>query len=230
MTRRQPPYTGEPPRDLSDHPFYGLDIDEEQMAFRDAIWDAGNLLVVCNACAGTGKTTIAIATGNLLVEYRRYRRMIYIANPVQEGRLGYLPGTVGEKSSVYAEPLYGALSAIGIPLSSVSPDSISVEKYSDMYIQFTTPVYLRGTNISESVVVIDEAQNYSMSDLRKTLTRIKDSCKVIMIGHTGQIDTAHNDGAFQKYLDSASQQPFAKVCTLTHNHRGVLSAWADSVL
>ena len=107
MTRRQPPYTGEPPRDLYDHPFYGLDLDEEQMVFRDAIWDAGNLLVVCNAYAGTGKTTIAIATGNLLVEYRRYRRMIYVANPVQEGRLGYLPGTVGEKSSVYAEPLYG---------------------------------------------------------------------------------------------------------------------------
>ena len=43
------------PKDLNNHPFYGLDLDDEQKAFRDVIWDNEHLIVFCNAKAGTGK-------------------------------------------------------------------------------------------------------------------------------------------------------------------------------
>lgn len=59
------------PITLADHPFYGLRLDEQQKAFRDAIWSKEKLIVFCNAKAGTGKTLIATATANLLYEYGR---------------------------------------------------------------------------------------------------------------------------------------------------------------
>ena len=229
MKRIPPSYRDDPPETLERHPFYGFTLSEEQRAFRDAIWDPASLLIICNARAGTGKTMVSVATGNLLVEYRRYRRLVYIATPVQEGRLGYLPGTVSEKSSVYAEPLFGALTAIGISPTAVASDSVSADKFSDQYIQFITPVYLRGANIRESVVIVDEAQNFSMTDLKKVLTRVQDDCKVILIGHTGQSDIPGGGNAFSAYLKAAREQPFARVCELTQNFRGVLSNWADSI-
>lgn len=57
--------------------FYGLVTDQEQRKFRDAIWREDNIVTICNAKAGTGKTTIALATANLLYEYERYHGIVY---------------------------------------------------------------------------------------------------------------------------------------------------------
>ncbi len=68
---------GDPPKTLKNHPFYGLKLDEDQLIFRDAIWDPKNLIVFANCKAGTGKTLIAVATANLLVQYGFYDGIIY---------------------------------------------------------------------------------------------------------------------------------------------------------
>ena len=81
----------EAPKDLNDSLFYGLELDNEQKIFRDAIWDEEHLIVFCNAKAGTGKTLIATATANLLVQYGRYDGIVYISSPTQEEKLGFLP-------------------------------------------------------------------------------------------------------------------------------------------
>ena len=65
----------EAPQNLSEHPFYGLVLDEQQKNFRDAIWDDSKLIVFCNAKAGTGKTLIATATANLLCGYGKYEEI-----------------------------------------------------------------------------------------------------------------------------------------------------------
>ena len=101
------------PITLSKHPFYGLQLDEQQQAFRDAIWNKDKLIVFCNAKAGTGKTLIATATANLLYEYGRSNGIVYIASPTQEQKQGYLKGTIEEKSEPYFEPFYEALLNIG---------------------------------------------------------------------------------------------------------------------
>lgn len=73
------PIKPQPPTTLDDNPFYGIQCDEYQKQFRDAIWNPEKLIVFCNAKAGTGKTTIATATANLLCEYGLYDGIIYIA-------------------------------------------------------------------------------------------------------------------------------------------------------
>ena len=61
------------------------------------------------------------------------------------------------------------------------------------------------------------------------LTRIHDSCKVIVIGHGGQIDIAGQSG-FRMYLEHFRSREWCRVCTLEHNYRGQISRWADSIV
>ena len=64
------------PKDLSDHPFYGLSLDDNQIFFRDSIWSDGKRIIFCNARAGTGKTTIALGVAYLLYCYKNYDGVI----------------------------------------------------------------------------------------------------------------------------------------------------------
>lgn len=85
------------PITLSEHPFYGLRLDEQQKIFRDAIWSKEKLVVFCNAKAGTGKTLIATATANLLYEYGRSQGIVYIASPTQEQKTRFPKGNYRRK-------------------------------------------------------------------------------------------------------------------------------------
>ena len=228
------------PKTLKDQPFYGLDLDPEQEIFRDAIWDPEKTIIVCNCKAGVGKSTIAVGTANLLVLYGRYDGIIYIMSPTQEERMGYLPGTLEEKSAPYMQPLLDAMITLGIPeFALLTDDNIKGAKSGDAYIQFMTETYLRGCNLENKVIIIDEAANFYFDSLKKTLTRIHDNAKVILIGHSGQCDILKHPErsgfvpyieAFQKEVDENG--PHAKnisICQLTQNHRGWLSTFCDNV-
>ncbi|MCM1220772.1 MAG: PhoH family protein, partial [Lachnospiraceae bacterium] len=129
------------PRNLSEHPFYGLKLDEYQKAFRDAIWNPDKLIVFCNAKAGTGKTTIATATADLLCQYGLYDGIVYIAAPTQEQKQGYLAGSIEEKSEPYFEPFYEALQKIGVNINTVMYDNIMNEKNGTAYIRCVTHTF-----------------------------------------------------------------------------------------
>ena len=220
-----------PPQSLQGHQFYGLELDEQQMVFRDAIWNPDKLIVFCNAKAGTGKTTIAAATANLLCEYGLYDGIVYIASPTQEQKQGYLAGSIEEKSEPYFEPFYQALEKIGVNMDTASFGDIMNEKNGTAYIRCMTHTFLRGTNFEKKVVIIDEAQNYYFDELMKVLTRIHDNCKVIVIGHDGQIDLFKNPerSGFVRYLNWFAPDERCAVCELTKNYRGWISRHADAL-
>lgn len=223
---------GEAPQTLTKHQFYGFKLDEQQKEFRDAIWNDDNLIVFANARAGTGKTLIAVATANLLVQYGKYKGIVYIVSPVQESKSGFLPGDADEKTRVYAEPLYDALSKIGVNAhTAVNQESIMNQKEGTGYIDCLSHLWLRGCNLENKVIIIDESQNMYVDELKKVLTRIADNSKTIVIGHTGQCDLYHNkeNSGFAPYIEHFKDQPYAKVCELTKNYRGVVSNHADEL-
>lgn len=221
-----------PPESLENHPFWGLQLNKEQKAFREAIWSKDKLIVFCNSCAGTGKTLVASATANLLVLYKRYNGIVYIAAPTQEQKQGYLKGTLEEKSEPYFEPFYQALEKIGINLNISTYSDIMNEKNGTAYIECLTHTFLRGCNFENKVVIIDEAQNYYTDELKKVLTRIHDNCKVIVIGHSGQIDLYTNpqNSGFERYLKHFEGNEQCAVCSLTQNYRGWISRCADELI
>ena len=212
-------------------PFYTFTLDDEQREFVNAIKDRSKTIVFCDAPAGTGKTTLAMGAANLLYHDKRYGMdgIVYIVSPYGEQRQGYLPGGITEKSEVYYEPAYQAMIAVDMkPKTVVSHESMTVKQKEDAYVKLLTHTFLRGTNLQKKVVILDESQNYTVEELKKVLTRIHDDCKVIVIGHTGQIDIRGGSG-FQKYMEHFEGHEKCAVCRLTTNHRGWLSTYADAL-
>lgn len=226
-----PEFYGEPPKSLNEHPFYGLRLDEEQQKFANAIWSPDIDIVFCNARAGTGKTTIATGVANLLIQYGIFSNLVYIMSPYGERKQGWLPGTITEKSSVYFEAFYQALITCGVnPITAINDESMVNQKNGTGFITCITDTFLRGTNLDNTVVIIDEAQNYTTAQLKKTLTRIGTQVKVIVIGHELQCDLEHpRESGFMKYIKHFEPQERAAICNLTINHRGWISQCADEV-
>ena len=220
-----------PPETLSEHPFYGMRLTEEQLAFANTIWDDDIDIIFCNAKAGTGKTTIATGVANLLVEYGFFKNIYYIMSPYGERKQGWLPGSISEKSAVYFEPFYQALVTCNInPYTAVNEENILNQKTGTGYITCSTDTFMRGMNLDDAVIILDEAQNYTVAQLKKVLTRVGKKTKVIIIGHDLQcdLDTKSHSG-FVKYINHFSDRERAAICTLTENHRSWVSQWADEL-
>ena len=93
-----------------------------------------------------------------------------------------------------------------------------------------THTFLRGTNLKRKVIILDEAQNYTVADLKKTLTRCSDDCKVIVVGHDKQCDLKNKStSGFIKYIEHFRNHERCEICELTINHRGWLSQFADEL-
>lgn len=226
----EPDYSNAPAT-LTNHIFFGMQLDEEQRKFRDAIWNPEKLIVFCDAKAGSGKTQIAVMTADLLCQYHRYNGIVYITAPVQEGKIGFLPGTVQEKLEVYNEPFYQAAEKANMDVQHMCYSDIDNEKNGTAYVRCMSHNYLRGCNFENKVVIIDEAQNFYMDELKKVLTRMHDNCKVIVIGHTGQIDLYHHpeNSGFAPYIKHFEDVEWAEICHLTKNYRGKISNHADTL-
>lgn len=229
--RSVPEYYGDLPTTVRDRPFYDLQLDEEQIVFADTMLNPEIDIVFCNARAGTGKSTVSVGVANMLVQYGAFSNIIYIMSPYGERKQGWLPGTITEKSSVYFEAFYQALVTCNInPQSAVNDDSMVNQKNGSGFITCITDTFLRGSNLDDAVVIIDEAQNYTVPQLKKTLTRIGKKAKVIVIGHELQCDLDNPElSGFMTYLEHFKDMPRAAVCTLTKNHRSWISQHADEV-
>ncbi len=205
---------------------YAHKLTDEQKEYVDSIFD--KRLTIVNARSGTGKTTLAVACAKIIG-----KPLLYTFSPVEEDKLGYTPGSVEEKESKYTQPLKDALLEINEDPFKViaSEDNVDNLKQGNCWVEAKSHVFARGTNIKGKCVIIDEAQNFTKSDLRKLLTRIHDDCTVIMIGHTGQIDLPREqDSGFKPYIEHFRKKDYSHVCELSWNFRGVLANDADELL
>jgi phosphate starvation-inducible PhoH-like protein len=132
--------------------------------------------------AGTGKTYTAIALAVAAFKSKAVRRIILTRPAVEAGeKLGFLPGDMKEKLDPYLQPLYDALN-----------DMIPPKKLADLMdagtIQIAPLAYMRGRTLDNAFVILDEAQNATVSQLKMFLTRMGRSAKFIVTGDLTQID------------------------------------------
>ena len=204
--------------------FYGFQLTLEQRHYVDSIFD--NQITFVNAKAGTGKTTLAVGVARILD-----KPLVYTFSPIEEGSMGFTPGTVEEKESKYIQPLVDAL----IEIREDPRFAIKSEKNPDMinenaWVEAKSHTFLRGSNIKDSTVIIDEAQNLTRGELKKVLTRVHSTTKVIVIGHDKQNDLKNPaKSGFVPYLNHFRNEPYAGVCELTLNFRGRLASKADDL-
>ena len=155
----------------NDDIFYGLILNEDQEKFKEAIMSEEYNVVLADATAGSGKTLIAVACANLLINReKRYDSAVFLFPTVEEASLGYRPGNTSEKESDYLEPLYDALTKINeVPRQAISSD-IS-EKNGTAWITARSATFMRGINLEKKVVIIDECQNMSIPIIKRIISR-----------------------------------------------------------
>ena len=132
--------------------------------------------------AGTGKTYLAVASAVDALENDQVRRIVLVRPAVEAGeRLGFLPGDLAQKVDPYLRPMYDALY-----------DMIGAERVTQLIdrnvIEVAPLAFMRGRSLNESVVILDEAQNTSIEQMKMFLTRIGFGSRAVVTGDVTQID------------------------------------------
>ena len=141
-----------------------------------------NDLIFAIGPAGTGKTYTAIALAVRALKNKEIRKIILSRPAVEAGEnLGFLPGDLKEKIDPYLQPLYDALQDM------IPPKKLE-EFLKDGTIQIAPLAFMRGRTLSNAYVILDEAQNTTVNQLKMFLTRMGLNAKFIITGDITQID------------------------------------------
>lgn len=139
-------------------------------------------LVICSGPAGSGKTFLGVAMAVKAFRNKEVSRIILTRPAVEAGeRLGFLPGDIEEKVNPYMRPIYDALTVLlGNEL---------FEKYYDKGLIEVSPLaFMRGRNLDDAFVLLDEAQNTTTEQMKMFLTRLGLNCRACVCGDFTQID------------------------------------------
>lgn len=143
--------------------------------------------------AGTGKTYLAMAMAVNALKAHDVERIILTRPAVEAGeKLGFLPGALEDKVDPYLRPLYDALyDLLG---------SESVEKYRERgNIEVAPLAYMRGRTLSQSFIILDEAQNSTYEQMKMALTRIGEGSKMVVTGDETQVDLGRGQRSGLKF-------------------------------
>ena len=167
--------------------------NKEQMFAFNLLLDPNIPIVTLVGKAGWGKTLLAIAAGlDQVLDQERYKKLI-VSRPVQPlGKdIGYLPGSMEEKMRPWLMPIQDNIDF----LLNGKKENMNMF-FDDGTIQIEALTYIRGRSISNAFMIIDEAQNLTIHELKTIITRVGENTKIVLTGDIEQIDSA--------YLDSTS--------------------------
>ena len=168
--------------------------NKEQSFAIDLLLDPNIPIVSLIGAAGCGKTLLAVAAGLEQVLEEGSQEPIYnklvVSRPVMPmGRdIGFLPGTLEEKMAPWLAPVQDNLQFL------MGNDKVLLEMYAEKgIIEIEALTYIRGRSIANSFIIIDEAQNLSVHELKTIITRVGEGTKIVLTGDIEQIDTVYLD-------------------------------------
>ena len=145
-----------------------------------------NDLLFVSGPAGTGKTYVAVCLAVKALKNKEVKRIILTRPAVESGEsLGFLPGDLNEKIDPYMAPLYDALSDL------LSPTKLK-HYFKNKIIEIVPLAFMRGRTLDEAFVILDEAQNATILQMKMFLTRMGLSAKFIITGDETQVDLPKN--------------------------------------
>lgn len=211
-------------------------------AYQGMTDDRYNVCLI-DALAGSGKTLLGVAAGMRCIDKGFFNKIIYVRNSIEsldKGEdVGYLAGN-DEKFRIYNMPLYDTLEFMVTQNKNKKETSESVQaRVEELQAKYQIqPVWvgeMRGRTFSNAFVIIDEAQNISKNTMQLILSRMDDTCKVIVIGSNRQIDNMYvnkytNSLAFLLNEAEKEQPEINLFCTsLDKVVRGKITRWAERI-
>jgi phosphate starvation-inducible protein PhoH len=140
-----------------------------------------NLLL--SGCPGTGKTFLILYLAlREIIEFNRYRKIVIVRSAVQTRDMGFMPGTLEEKMSVYEAPYRDIVNNL-----CGRGDAYDILKNKGL-IEFMSTSYVRGLTIDRTVIIVDEIQNANFGELSSIATRLGDNSKILFCGDYRQTD------------------------------------------
>ncbi len=230
-------------------------LNKEQLFFSNAILSHFYNVLIVEAKAGSGKTLLALSGALKLVRQKYFQKIIYIRNSIEsldKGEdVGYLPG-LEEKFKIYNHPLMDSLDYIirteykkkqsnrknNENIQELDDQEVSqrVEQLIQNYgIETMWVGEMRGRTLSNAFVIIDEAQNMSNKTMQMVLSRIDNSCKVVVLGSNKQIDNFYvnkHTNSLTTLLNSTkngSELVNTFAIKLQKVLRGPITEWAEQI-
>jgi len=222
--------------------------NKEQHFSLDLLMDENVKLLSMIGKAGCGKTLLAIAAGleqlNTIGAQSNYQKLI-VSRPVQPvGKdIGYLPGTLEEKMEPWIAPVKDNLDfLLGIngkkPGRKSKDNLMSSDPYLELMqqrglIEIEAISFIRGRSIPNAYIIIDEAQNLSMHELKTIVTRVGEGTKIVLTGDIEQIDNVDVDAytnGLTYAIEKFKEYPIAAHVTLLKGERSPLATLASKIL
>jgi phosphate starvation-inducible PhoH-like protein len=153
--------------------------------------------ILLHGCAGTGKSYCALFLALQDLLDGRYERIIILRSIVPTRDVGFLPGTLQEKISMYEEPYSEIVDDV------LNRKGAYEELKRDEVLCFKSTSFLRGVTWANSLIIADEIQNYTWHELCSLITRVGDGSRLMLLGDRDQNDLGHQRKIEQSGLESA---------------------------
>ncbi|MBO5215457.1 MAG: PhoH family protein [Clostridia bacterium] len=165
-----------------------------------------NTLVFGVGPAGTGKTYLAVAMAVASYKSGEVEKIILTRPAIEAGeKLGFLPGDLQEKVDPYLRPLYDALQEL-----------FGVDNYATLIergiIEIAPLAYMRGRTLSSAFIILDEAQNTTVEQMKMFLTRMGENSKVVVNGDLTQIDLPRGESGLKNAVKILKEIEGVEVC------------------
>jgi phosphate starvation-inducible PhoH-like protein len=172
-------------------------------------FDSGKNLFI-HGCPGTGKTYLALylSLREALKEYSDIEHVYIVRSLVATREIGFLPGTLEEKSEQYLQ-YYGGQVKSMFDIDNVELHDMILGKLQEQdTIRFITTSFLRGATFNNSIIIVDEASNLNGHELSSIVTRVGDNSRIIFCGDYFQSDLRkHEREGWQRFINVLSEMP-----------------------
>ncbi len=204
--------------------------NKEQLLSLDLLMNKDIPLVTLVGKAGSGKTLLALAAALEQTINSNYYDRIIVTKPLQPvGKdIGYLPGSMEEKMSPWIAPIKDNLNFL------FKNDKMTLQMYFDNgQIEVEAMTFIRGRSITNSFIIIDEAQNLTQHEIKTILTRVGEGTKIILTGDIDQIDNVFinsTTNGLTYVVEKFKDQKIAGHMTLTKGERSEVATISANIL